>query len=88
MNRNHLDNVVFKKKVKLKEPVYQEKEVQDPNRNVRIFFKVMRLIFFFIVVAALCYGTYYFVGSCVSFSRGEEYKSPAEHYEIMKKDYR
>jgi len=87
MNRNHLDNVVFNKKVKLKEPVYQEKEVKDPNRNARIFSKVMRLIFFLITVAALSYGVYYFAGSLASFSRGEEYKSPTEHYENLKKDY-
>lgn len=92
MNRKHLDNVDFKKKVTLKEPKYQEpSEIKDPNRNARIFSKVMRLVFFILVVNILWFTSNYMLISLTSFSKGIDYGPsyfhPIQSWKKVGEDY-
>lgn len=84
MDRKLLNEVNFKKDVKLKEPEVQTEIERDPDRGPRIFAKLMRLVFFIAVLTALWFGGKYFVESFVSFCRGTEHMEMRE----IKKDFK
>lgn len=90
MNRDFLNDIRFKKKVKLEKPMPKDVEkwlddVGNERRN-RIFAKLLRLLYFIIILFALWFGGKYAVESFVSFCRGTEHMEMREIKEDFK-DY-
>ena len=81
MNKNFLNDIEFKRNVELKSP---KKLKSEPKTGNAIFQKkLIRLIFFIVILVMLFYGGRYAICCIVSFCQGTEYQSWPE----IKKSY-
>ncbi len=80
MNRFFLNDVKFEKNVKLKRPKKpkdlekQETREKTVRRSKRFKMKLMRLVFFFLTVAAIAYASLYTCESLFTISSGQPFK--------------